>query len=273
MKPVATIILNRNLPEITDKLYKHLKRFDGKETDIYVLESGSDKKKLSKYTTWHANWKSAVKKGLRYYRGMNFGLKKLYDEKKINNYEAFFLITNDALLRKKKTIQPLLSILRRNKKIGILSPCSKRWGERKLFKKDKIKFFWFIHNHAYFLNKKMLLKLINPKSNYIDFLFDGSNFRGYGLDSELIAKAYVNNFSAAITNQVYVEENESHLINKFDLIKTESYSKNLQLYYKEGVRWMKKKYGFDNKWLLQNYVKLSYDQFFLNNPDQKRFKI
>ena len=41
--------------------------------------------------------------------------------------------------------------------------------------------------------------------------------------------------------------------NKFDLIKTESYSKNLQLYYKEGVRWMKKKYGFDNKWLLQNF--------------------
>jgi hypothetical protein len=118
-----------------------------------------------------------------------------------------------------------------------------------------------------------LLKLINPKSNYINFLFDGSNFRGYGLDSELIAKAYVNNFSAAITNQVYVEENESHLINKSDLIKTESYSKNLQLYYKEGVRWMKKKYGFDNKWLLQNYVKLLYDQFFLNNPDQKRFKI
>ena len=104
MKPVATIILNRNLPEITDKLYKHLKKFDGKETDIYVIESGSDKKRLSKYTTWHANWKSAVKKGLRYYRGMNFGLKKLYDEKKIDNYEAFFLITNDAILRKKKKL-------------------------------------------------------------------------------------------------------------------------------------------------------------------------
>ena len=44
MKPVATIILNRNLPEITDKLYKHLKKFDGKETDIYVIESGSIKK-------------------------------------------------------------------------------------------------------------------------------------------------------------------------------------------------------------------------------------
>ena len=75
MKPVATIILNRNLPNITDKLYNHLRRFDGNETDIFVVDSGSDKKKLSKYTTWHANWKSAVSKGLRYYRGMNYGLK------------------------------------------------------------------------------------------------------------------------------------------------------------------------------------------------------
>ena len=67
----------------------------------------------------------------------------------------------------------------------------------------------FIHNHAYFLSVKLLEKLINKKSNYIDFFFDGNNFRGYGLDTEIIAKAYANNFSAAITNQVYVEENES----------------------------------------------------------------
>ena len=273
MKPVATLILNRNLPEVTDKLYQHIKKFDGKITDIYVIESGSDKGKLSKYVTWHANWASAKKKGLRYYRGMNFGLKNLYEANKFNNYKAFFLVSNDAQLRKKKTIEPLLSIMKRNNKIGILSPCSKKWGERKLFKKNKTKFFWFIHNHAYLLNTKFLLKILNVNSSYIDFLFDGRNFRGYGLDSELIAKAYANNYSAAITNQIFVEENENHLINKFDLIKTESYSENMQLYYKEGLAWMKKKYGFSNKWLLQNYVKLFYDQFFINNPDQERFKI
>ena len=85
-----------------------------------------------------------------------------------------------------------------------------------------------------------MLKVINPSSGYKHFLYDGSNFRGYGLDSELIAKAYANNFAAAITNKVYLEENEDYLLNHHDLIKTDSYSENLKLFYKEGLRWMKR---------------------------------
>ena len=123
------------------------------------------------------------------------------------------------------------------------------------------------------LNKNFLQKIINVKSSYTNFLFDGSNFRGYGLESELIAKAYANDFSAAITTSAYVEENESLLLNKYDLIKTETYSKNLQLMHKEGISWMKKKYGFSNKWLLHNYVKLFYDQFFVIYSEQKKYKI
>ena len=120
MKPVATLILNRNLPKITNNLYRHIKKYDGKITDIFVIESGSDKKNLSNHVTWHADWKSVKKKGLRYYRGMNYGLKKLHNEKKLDKYEATFLVSNDAKLPKKKTIEPLLKILRKNNKIGIL---------------------------------------------------------------------------------------------------------------------------------------------------------
>ncbi len=35
--------------------------------------------------------------------------------------------------------------------------------------------------------------------NYLNFLFDGNNFRGYFSESELIAKAYANNWAASIT--------------------------------------------------------------------------
>ena len=53
MKKTATIILNRNLPKETDALVEHLIENDGEYTDIFVVEAGSDKNNLSKYSTWH----------------------------------------------------------------------------------------------------------------------------------------------------------------------------------------------------------------------------
>ena len=71
------------------------------------------------------------------------------------------------------------------------------------------------------------------------------NFRGYGMESELIAKGYLNDWGSAITSEVFVEENESYLLNHSQLIKkTEPYNKNLELYINEGNEWMHKKYGF-----------------------------
>ena len=48
MNKTATIILNRNLPEETNRLVEHLLNFDNKFTDIFVIEAGSDKELLSK---------------------------------------------------------------------------------------------------------------------------------------------------------------------------------------------------------------------------------
>ena len=92
MTSIATIILNRNLPQPTNKLYEHLAKYDAKENDIYVLEAGSDKNKLSKYCTWHADDEVIRKEGLRYCRGMNYGLLKLYMENKWEKYDAFFCL-------------------------------------------------------------------------------------------------------------------------------------------------------------------------------------
>ena len=41
-KRVATIILNRNLPIVTNKLYEKIKKYNHKFTDIFVIDSGSD---------------------------------------------------------------------------------------------------------------------------------------------------------------------------------------------------------------------------------------
>mgnify|MGYP001262510066 CR=1 FL=1 len=273
-KKTATIILNRNLPIPTDKLFNKIKKYNKDYTDIFIVDAGSQSKLISKNTTWVANWKSAKKNGLRFARGMNFALDKMIEEKIFKNYEFFLLLTNDSEVEKKQFIKKLSNILKDNPKIGILSPCSKKWGEKFFLKKEKIKFFWYIHNNAYFIRRKFIEKILNKKKpGYINLLFDGSNFRGYGLESELIAKAYKNNWAAAITSDVWVEENESYLLNHSKVIKTENFDENLKLYIDEGYKWMKKKYGFMSKWSIQMYVKRFYDDFFKKNPNLQKFKI
>ena len=60
MKKTATIILNRNLPQETDRLVEHLMEYDGKYSDFFVIEAGSEKNNLSKYHTWHIDTPEAV---------------------------------------------------------------------------------------------------------------------------------------------------------------------------------------------------------------------
>ena len=83
MKKICTIVLNRNLPEPTDKLVEHIKKYDGNYTDIFVLEAGSDSNKVSKYCTWHADEQDIKNNGLRYCRGMNYALLNLFKEKNL----------------------------------------------------------------------------------------------------------------------------------------------------------------------------------------------
>lgn len=271
---IAALLLNRNLPTVTDKLYRSIKKNNKGIVDVFIIDAGSDKKNTAKNTTWKVNWKSVKKMGLRYGRGMNYGLSQMWKEKKFDKYDFFLLLTNDTEFTNPKFAKKMIKIMKKHKKIGILSTCSKTWGEKTLLKKQKTKYFWFIHNTCYLLRKEFVYDVANfKKPNYLNFIFDGSNFRGYGTESELIAKAYMNGWSAAITSEIWAEENESHLAKYSKEIKTESVSENSKLWIKEGLQWMKTKYGFNNKWQMQDYVKLYYDNFFKLNPNLNKYRI
>ena len=271
-KRTATIILNRNLPEITNELYEHLNEHDGDHTDIFVVEAGSEENLLSKYATWHATWPAAREEGLRYSRGMNYALVELYTEGRFNNYDFFLFLANDTELEAVPTVATLTALMDRHTKVGILSPCSRRWGERLLLQELKTRYFWFIHNSAHFI-RRSFIETINNVEDEHRFLFDGDNFRGFGAESELIAKAYVNDWAAAITTEVWALENESHLLERADDIRTTDYRENLQLYLEEGAKWMRKKYGFNSHWSMQQYVKGFYEEFFRINPELTKYKI
>jgi hypothetical protein len=268
MKRVATIILNRNLPNETDQLWKQVDDNNHETTDIYVVEAGSDSNNLSTHTTWHVNDPESLRQGLRYSRGMNFALSELWKDNKFKNYEAFFLITNDTEFQTPHPIQDLLDVLDKHPKVGIVSPCSDQWGENILLQEQRVKYFWFVHNTAYMMRRNFLESIVNTQSpDMYRFIFDGTNFRGYGMESEMIAKAYANDWAVAITSDVQIRENESYLLNRSDFIKTEPYDENLKLYVEEGKKWMRDKYGFNSHWSMNLYAKLFYDQFFEYNPD------
>ena len=158
--------------------------------------------------------------------------------------------------------------------LGILSPASRNWGEIQLLKDYDTKYFWFIHNNALLLRRKFIEAIMEKENpNYLNFVFDGNNFRGYLTESEIIAKAYANDWAAGITTKVFAEENETYLLEKSDLIKTDDFFENRKLYLEEGKNWIKRKYGFNSRWTMNQYVKFFYDQFFVYNPDLEKYKI
>ncbi len=274
MKRVATIVLNRNLPEVTDALCDHLQKHDADLTDVFVVDAGSSPDNLPRHLTWRADWPQALEQGLRYCRGMNYGLSQLWKDGRFPDYDAFFLLTNDTELQTSPTLAPLMRILDEHAHLGILSPCSDRWGERLLLKEQATRYFWFIHNNAYLVRRQFLESILNAEQpDHMGFVFDGNNFRGAGSESEMIAKAYANDWAAAITTEVQAAENESHLLTKADLIRTEGYEENLRLYVEEGQRWMRNKYGFNSRWSMQQYVKSFYDKFFEFHPEYLSYKI
>ena len=89
----------------------------------------------------------------------------------------------------------------------------------------------------------------------------------------MIAKGFINDWAAAITSEVYHSQNNSYMLEKADLIKTEPLELNLKLAEKEGRLWMFNKYGFRSRWDMYKYVKCFYDKFFDYYPQYSVYKI
>lgn len=273
-KRAATIILNRNLPQLADHLYEALEKSSSRYTDVYIVEAGTDTDKLSRHCTWHANWDEAIKQGLRTPRGFNYGLYQLWNEGKFQDYDYFFLLTNDAEFNGAPVIEILSEEMDKHSRIGILSPCSKRWGESQLLGYNSTKYFWYIQNVALMMRRSFIESVMNvTRPDHMNFLYDGSNFRGYCATQELVIKGYANDWATAITTKLYAEENEIYLRTKADLIKTDSFEENIRKYVDEGRIWLRNKYGFNSHWMMQRYAKFMYDKFFDFYPELKNYSI
>lgn len=273
-KRVATIILNRNLPEVTDSLVEQLEKYDGELSDFYVVESGSSPDKLSKYCSWHANDAHSLENGLRYPRGFNYGLNQLWQEGKFKDYDYFFLCCNDIEFPKEPIISKLVEIIDKQDRLGIIAPCSELWGEKSMIPQGETKYFWDVQFLSWLVKRPLIEDIMEAQDpNMMNFFFDGNNFRGYYADLEVIAKAYANDWAAAITTDVWQIENDSHLRSKSDLMKTDPYDVNLKRVFAEGKLWLRRKYGFNSRWSMQSYAKFFYEEFFKHYPEFNSFNI
>jgi len=274
VKKTATIILNRNLPDVTNHLYDSLIKHNGHVTDVFIVEAGSDDDKLARNYSWHACWDQARREGLRPPRGFNYGLTQLWNEGKFGNYDFFFLLTNDTEFDNNSYLEELLDELGKHPRVGVLSPCSKNWGEWFLLKEQTTLYFWYVLNTALLLRREFIEAVMTPDTpDYNNFLYDGTNFRGYGTELELIAKGYANDWATALTRRVWSEENESYLKEQHRRINTESYQENLRLAVEEGELWMRRKYGFKSRWNMQLYSKGFYDLFFKLFPEYRKYRL
>ena len=129
MKRCCTILLQRNLPEVTNKIGNQILQNSGDLTDFYVVESGSDDDLLSSFAsnTFHANWEDARKNGLRTGRGFNYGLTEI--KKLGKKYEYYFLITGDTILEEDNAVNILVNEMDTYGKMGLVSPLSRKWGK------------------------------------------------------------------------------------------------------------------------------------------------
>lgn len=272
-KPIATLILQRNLPRVTDRLVEHIKRWNDGVTDIYVIESGSDEDKLSQYYTFWANWPEARDRGLHYCRGFNYGLLEL--DKTGKRYPYYFMVCGDTLFNDESTLHVLLELMERYKRLGIVSPLSPDWGERELFSdRVDLKCVWLIPHVAWMFRREFLdLIIARDGPSHMNYFYDGTNFRGYDADTELIIKAYLNDYALALTSRVQFREQLDLTDKNAAVMKTEKKKLHQQLMYEEGLAWMKRKYGFDSKLEMRDWARKVYKKFMRRNKDYRKFKI
>lgn len=113
MGKTLAIILNHNLPEFTDPLFKELNQYKSDDFDLEVMDNGSQEKYISKHTS------------IRYDQNLFWGgaLNKAFEMVLQNDkYDSLLFLNNDLEVNGKIFVKSLRHELFR-KNFAIVSPC------------------------------------------------------------------------------------------------------------------------------------------------------
>lgn len=273
IKDTAILVLNRNLPEHTNRLCNQLASESSEFADIYGIESGSRDDGISDYCSFWARWDDATTNGLRYARGFNYGLSELMKLGRFYDYKYYMLVCNDVDIH-----MPMVPVLRElmeaHPKVGILSPIAEDWAERDLMDDRDIGYCWHI-NHVIWIVRRDFIETIMTYGNadHMNFLYDGTNYRGFFADLELIAKGYANEYATAITTRCSFAEQKQILKDHNREMASDPYEVNKRRVLAEGRQWLRQKYGFNHKEQMEAYCKMFFDRFFMLHPYLEQHKL
>ncbi len=259
---IDVIILNRNLGEVCDALVGKLSALLNKDSDqIIVVDSGSEEELKSRHTSVGLDDEETRNHGLRFGKGMNLGLKFRRQLKNVNPWVLLLPVDTEVV---KWDLHKFLENIPSEHNIAAIKPASQDSEYLRILGKDDFRYGWNFEEGAWLIS-----------SNFLDFhlqnfpeslFFDESNFRGYLTSLELAYRAYINGYGVGITNSLILFENETHLLEHSDLIRTEPIGENQKLLLKEGLNWLHKKYQIQDAWDFAQLVRLIFDQFMRENP-------
>ena len=238
----AIIVLNRNQPEMTDRLCDHIVRYTKANYKLYVIEAGSDEDKLPAHHTHWINDPWTMKNGLRPAKGFNKGIEIARQD---GQWDAYWCVMNDMNFYEEDTLSLMLADLEKYSEIGLVQPSHmySMWGDRKIdgtkFRASpgRVKLVPYV-SHFAFLVKDELLNKIGP-------LYDESNFLSHGGDIEICWRTWQAGLAVAISGNCKLWEFVGGSSGGGQAPEHRQFISEAQ---EQMLAWMARKYGFRTKY-------------------------
>ena len=113
MSKTAAIILNHNLPEWTDRLYKALKLYERDDYDTLIFDNGSKPEGISEHTTFRSE------ENLYFGGGFHAGMQVVLED---DQYDSMLFLNNDLTVFGYNFVKTLREEMVRYA-VDVVSPC------------------------------------------------------------------------------------------------------------------------------------------------------
>jgi hypothetical protein len=221
----AVIVLDRNLPDVTDRLCNQIIERAGYRSevspfDLFVIESGSDRDRLSRYTSHHFVDEESIKNGLRIARGLNAGVQLL------PGYEFYGFFTNDVVLTHPgDTIGIVQNYFDQYPKIGLIECLGVSEGFERWDPENRLGITVDVTDFPLFYTPYPIIRALFLRGDLVRSLSPNvlcpENWRNWGNDEDLGYRTWNAGYSVAASATLSIHEDTFLSTKKNAQVRTE----------------------------------------------------